>query len=124
MPPDASEADVLPYLREEHEELYELAAWTRRAVLAADPDFAERVYRGWRGIGFRHPEAGFVCAIYPRSEYVVLLFERGASLPDPEGVLFGEGTQTRFLRLSEPTPETEERIKTYVQQAVAQRLLE
>ena len=84
----------------------------------------ERVYRGWRGVGFRHPEAGFVCAIYPRGEAVELLFEHGAALADPEGLLEGEGRQTRVLRVAGPDGAAERAIRTLVQQAVAQRLLE
>jgi len=120
---DATAAEVLAYLRDEHPELSELALWTRSVVLAADPDLTERVYRGWHGVGFRHPEGGYVCAIYPRSEWIVLLFERGAALPDPEGLLLGEGRQTRFFRIAEPSEEAAQRITAYVQQAVAQRLL-
>jgi hypothetical protein len=120
---DATEAEVLAYLRNEHPELSDLAVWTRSAVLAADPDLTERVYRGWRGVGFRHPEAGYICAIYPRSEWIVLLFEHGAALPDPDGVLLGDGKQTRFFRIGEPSEEVAQRITAYVQQAVAQRLL-
>lgn len=122
---DAStEAEVLGYLRDESGPLFELAAWARRAVVDADPDLTERVYRGWRGVGFRHPDAGYVCAIHPRGDRVDLLFEHGASLPDPEGVLEGSGTQTRVLRLRKPSDAAAGTIARYVQQAVAQRLLE
>jgi hypothetical protein len=120
---DATAAEVLGYLRDEYPELSQLAVWTRSAVLAADPDLTERIYRGWHGVGFRHPEAGYICAIYPRSQWIVLLFEHGAALPDPDGILLGEGKQTRFLRIAEPTAKSAEHIVTYVQQAIAQRLL-
>jgi hypothetical protein len=120
---DATEAEILAYLNEEHPDLAGLAAWTRSAVLAADPDFGERIYRGWQGIGFRHPEAGFVCAIYPRRDWIVLLFEHGASLPDPDGALLGEGKQTRYFRIDRASREVADRITAYVQQAIAERLL-
>lgn len=120
---DATAAEVLAYLRDEHSELSELALWTRSAVLAADPDLTERVYRGWHGVGFRHREAGYICAIYPRSGWIVLLFEHGAALPDPDGVLTGDGRRTRFLRIAEPAEASGKRITAYVQQAIAQRLL-
>jgi hypothetical protein len=116
-------AEALDYLRTEHAAFYDLARWIREAVFEADPDLTERVYRGWRGVGFRHPEAGYVCAIYPRSEWVVLLFEHGESLPDPDGILLGEAKQTRFLRITDPSAELRGQIRAYVQQAVAERLL-
>ena len=112
---DATEAEVLAYLGEQHPGLYDLAAWTRQAVIRADPDLTERIYPGWQGIGFRHPEAGFVAAIYPRSEYVVLLLEHGAALPDPDGVLLGDGRRTRFLRVAEAGRDVEERIVAVIQ---------
>lgn len=120
--PSATEDEVLAYLRERHASLYKLAAWTRAEVRAADPDFTEHIYRGWDGIGFRHPEAGYVCAVYPREERVELLFEHGASLVDPEGLLTGSGTQTRVYPITEPTGEARDAIRMLVQQAVAQRL--
>ena len=115
--------EVDAYLREKQPDLYGLATWTRRAVRAADPDLTENVYRGWGGIGYRHPEAGYICAIYPRSRWIVLHFEHGASMPDPDGVLLGDGKQTRFLRIQEPDADTERVVTAYVQQAIAERLL-
>ena len=115
--------DVIAFLRELEPRTWQLAAWTRERVRRADPDLTERVYRGWKGLGFHHPEAGYVCAVYPRSEWVVLLFEHGASLVDPAGVLLGDGSRTRFLRVDRADEATAELIRPYVQQAVAQRLL-
>jgi hypothetical protein len=120
---DATEREVLAFLREKHPQHYELAVWIRRAVLAADPDLTERIFPGWNGVGFRHPEAGYLCAIYPRSEWVVLHFEHGAALPDPDGILLGDGSTTRFVRIQEPSATTGRQITAYVQQAIAERLL-
>ena len=119
----ASEEEVLTYLREEHASLYDLAVWTRGVVLDSDPDLFERVYRGWRGVGFHHPEGGYVCAIYPRGEHVDLLFEHGASLVDPDSLLTGQGTQTRTLPVTSADATTRAAIEVLVQQAIAQRLL-
>lgn len=114
--------EVRQFLTENHPEAIELSLSLRDVVLDAEPDLADRVYRGWDGIGFRHPEAGYVCAVYPREERVELLFEHGASLVDPEGLLTGSGTQTRVYPITEPTGEARDAIRMLVQQAVAQRL--
>jgi hypothetical protein len=116
-------SEALEYLRTEHPAAYELAAWVREVVLGADPDLSEHVYRGWSGVGFRHPEAGYVCGIFPRDGHVELLFEHGAALPDPDGILCGEGAQTRVIPVAAPDATLRGRIRAYVQQAVAQRLL-
>ncbi len=114
--------DVVAFLRERHEEARELALSVRAAVLAAEPDLVERVYRGWDGIGFRHPDAGYVCAIYPRGPEVRLLFEHGARLPDPDGLLEGEGAQTRHVTLRRESDAIGPSIGRLVRDAVAERL--
>jgi hypothetical protein len=124
MAPDSGPSDeAARYLREHHAPAAELALWTRDAVVRADPDLRERVYPGWQGVGFRHPEAGYVCAIFPRDRAVELLFEHGAAMVDPEGVLEGAGSQTRVIRVEAPSDATAELIFRYVQQAIAERLL-
>lgn len=66
-------------------------------VRGALPEAEIRVWRGWGGAGFIDPSAGYVCGVFPRSDHVRLLFEHGALLPDPEGLLRGEGSQTRYV---------------------------
>lgn len=93
-------------------------------ILAGEPDLTERVYPGWDGVGFRHPDAGYVCAIYPREQEqeVRLLFEHGVRLDDPEGLLEGAGTQTRFIRVRKRDDQLAAAIGRYVHAAVAERL--
>jgi hypothetical protein len=116
--------EIETYLREHHPTMVDVALWACDVVAASDQDLRPRVYRGWEGVGFRHPEAGYVCGVFPRGEWVMLLFEHGASMADPERVLLGEGTQTRFLRIDGVGEETAALISRYVQQAVAERLFE
>jgi hypothetical protein len=122
--PSPSEApdDVVAFLRERHEEARELALSVRAAVLAAEPDLVERVYPGWDGIGFRHPDAGYVCAIFARGQEVRLLFEHGTRLPDPEGLLEGDGAQTRHVTVRGGGEAIAASIGLLVRAAVAERL--
>jgi hypothetical protein len=115
--------EAAEYLRSHHAPTAALALWIRTHVRKADPDLVEKVYRGWQGVGFRHPDAGYVVAIYPRREWVGLFFEHGSSMADPEGVLQGDGKQTRFIRIDKRSKATAELITRYVQQAIAERLL-
>lgn len=119
--PDLS-ADIQVYLATTHPELAELALWVRAIVLDAEPDFAERLYRGWDGIGYRHPEAGYVCGIFPRGDEVRLLFEQGARLADTDGLLRGTGTQTRFIPVTESIHDLAETLQRYIRAAVALQL--
>jgi SAM-dependent methyltransferase len=116
--------DVYDFLVDSHPGLADLALWVREIVLASEPDLTERVYLGWDGIGFRHPDAGYVCAIYPRDQEqeVRLLFEHGVRLDDPEGLLEGAGTQTRFIRIREEDELLAVAIGRYVHDGVAERL--
>ncbi len=69
----------------------------RDVLLEAHPDLVERARRGWHSVNYTHPAAGFVCALFPTADRVDLVFERGASLPDPHGRLTGTGRQVRVL---------------------------
>jgi hypothetical protein len=119
----ADEEDVLEFLRSLAPERFELSSWTRGVLLDTEPDLRERLYPGWRGVGFHHPEADYVCAIYPAAERPLLLFEHGTALEDPDGVLVGDGTQTRSLPLDAPRDELAGRIREFLGLAVAERLL-
>jgi hypothetical protein len=51
---------------------------------------------------------------------VGLCFYYGATLPDPEGVLQGSGSQTRFIRLAGPQTLSEPAVAALIDTAVAQ----
>jgi hypothetical protein len=114
--------EIRTYLTERHPEVLDLTLWVRQLVFEAEPDFAERLYRGWDGIGFRHPDGGYICAIYPRDDEVRLLFEHGARLDDPHRILQGEGSQTRFIPITKRNNELAAVLQQYVNAAVAERL--
>jgi molybdopterin-guanine dinucleotide biosynthesis protein A len=78
------------------------AQWLRDLVTATVPDAVESVYRGWHGFGYRHPVAGYFCAVFPRAGTVQLSFEHGTLLPDPHGLLTGTGRQVRVVDVRGP----------------------
>jgi hypothetical protein len=84
-----------------------LAERLRALVRAALGEPEERVYAGWRALGYHDAQAGYFCGIFPRRGEVRLVFEYGAALADPDGILTGSGTQTRnvVLRPGDPVPE-------------------
>jgi hypothetical protein len=94
--PDAFDAFV-DLLGSYDAEVAETALTLRERVRQTHPEMTEKVYHGWRGLGFHHPEAGYVCAIFPRARSVYLSFEWGVRLPDPEGRLIGTGKMVRSL---------------------------
>lgn len=78
-----------------------LAEQLRRLILETVPDAVEAAYPVWRGIGYRHPECGYFCGIFPQKNAVKLGFEYGVLLPDPDGLLEGDGKQVRYLIFKE-----------------------
>ncbi|MCC6612749.1 MAG: DUF1801 domain-containing protein [Anaerolineae bacterium] len=82
----------------------DIAERLRRLILEAAPEMIEKGYSGWHGIGYTHPRAGYVCAIFVHDTGVKLGFEHGASLHDPDGRLrqgASKGKQVRYLELRE-----------------------
>jgi hypothetical protein len=75
----------------------------RKALRARFPTANELVYDNYNFfvIGYSPTErpSDSLISIAAAANGVGLCFIRGASIPDPEGILQGSGKQTRFLRL-------------------------
>ena len=71
----------------------------RTVIRAAIPTAVERVLPGWRSLGYRDPQAGQLCALFPYEGTVRLYLEHGAALEarglDPAGLLFAGPTMRR-----------------------------
>jgi len=67
----------------------------RRTILDADERVTETIK--WQAPTFMY--CGNIASFYPKSkEHVSLMFHTGASLPDPTGLLEGEGQTSRVAR--------------------------
>ncbi|MGI5178720.1 DUF1801 domain-containing protein [Dactylosporangium sp. CA-152071] len=96
-----------------------LARHLRDVIVEARPELTERVYRGWHGLGFHHPERGYVAAIFPGTDSVSVGFEHGADLPDPHGLLQGTGKRLRYLHFTpDMSAPTHEHLLEYLDLAV------
>ena len=71
----------------------------RQIIRETVPDATEAAHPVWHSLGYRHPEGGYFCGIFPQNDGVDLAFEFGVLLPDPDGLLQGTGKQVRYLRL-------------------------
>lgn len=85
------------------------------------PEFKEKAYPGWHGIGFQHPRAGYVCGLFPRETAVRLLFEHGRLLSDPDGVFTGGGTQTRHIDITSAAEIPANEVRRLLLEAIALR---
>lgn len=81
-------------------EIQAIVTTLRGFILQTVPNAIESANPGWHSISYRHPRQGYFCGIFPAQDMVTLVFEFGILLPDPDGVLEGEGKQVRniFLR--------------------------
>jgi len=72
-----------------------LAQAVREVVLAADPRVTEAIK--WQAPTFVY--AGNIASFYPKAKaHVALMFHKGASLPDPTGLLEGTGEVSRVAK--------------------------
>ncbi len=99
-------------------EVVDLTLQLRDLIRSVMPDAIERVYHGWHGIGFHHPAAGYVCALFPAADHVRVGFEHGHLLPGPEGAFDSGGSQVRFITVETPTPELSAQLGELVDHAV------
>jgi hypothetical protein len=114
----APERERAALLAEHTAQVAAAAAWLREVVLGALPDAHEVVYRGWHGLGYHHPAAGYVCAVFPRADDVLLGFEHGVLLDDPHGLLSGEGRTVRYVRVQAAGDPPAERLVELIDAAV------
>ena len=101
-----------------------LAQRLRGIVNRTMPEADERAYPVWKGIGYVHPQAGYVCGIFPNRDHVALAFEFGVLLHDPERLLRPGRTSAKKVRYLEVRTARDIRakaIKTWLEQSVALR---
>jgi hypothetical protein len=114
--PNAKAADILrPFPPEVRKVAQELQRLVQRAI----PTATEHPYIGWKGIGYRDPQAGYFAGIFPQPDHVRLLFEHGASLEDPEGILQGDNVrQVRWILVHPGAQVPEPAITSMLRRAV------
>jgi hypothetical protein len=87
-------------LLEQHQP--EIAALARRLIDHIDSSAGwsdVKVYPGWHGLGFHHPDVGYIVGVFPRRASVRVLFEYGHLLGEAP-FLEGSG-QTRHITFTE-----------------------
>ena len=86
-------------------EIQNLANELRALVKSTVKEHVEAVYPGWGLIGYRIKDgrrSAYLGFVAPKQDEVVLGFEFGILLDDPENVLEGKGKQVRQVSLKRP----------------------
>ena len=65
-------------------------------IKSVAPGAREAVRLETRCLRYSHARCGYFCGLYPQVSSAQLLFEFGVLLPDPEGLLEGDGPHVRF----------------------------
>jgi cytidylate kinase len=98
---DARALELSSLLAEHNPDVIDLTMTLRGVVRSALPMATEKIYPGWHGLGYDDPEAGYIGGIFPGEESVRIGFENGTELPDPSGLLTGDGSQVRYVVVEE-----------------------
>jgi hypothetical protein len=97
---------------------------TRRLVLEAAPGCNELVYDAYNAVtaaySFSERVEEAFCHVATYSGHVNLGFNRGAALPDPEGILRGSGARIRHVRIQGPADLRAPALERLLRDAVAQ----
>ncbi|HSL42257.1 MAG TPA: DUF1801 domain-containing protein [Anaerolineales bacterium] len=101
-------------------EIQSLANELRALVKETVPNVKEAVYTGWKLIGYRVKRGrsdAYFCFIAPFENRIMLGFEYGIQLFDPELRLEGEGSQVRYLTIREKEDIEPEILRAFIAEA-------
>ena len=74
-----------------------LVAELSALIKSAAPGAREAMRLETRCLRYSHARCGYFCGLFPQVSSAQLLFEFGVLLPDPEGLLEGDGLHVRFV---------------------------
>ena len=115
---------LLDYLAAYDPHLSDLTLALREVVLEEAPEAIESIAKGYAlAIGFSFtgkPLKDGFCHIVTYSSHVNLGFNRGASLPDPNGILVGKGKAIRHITIRDQNQLEHPAIRRYLQAAIEQ----
>ena len=110
-------ADLIQITRSLPQPIADMASRLALTLLSVRPDLEAKARLGWGSVNYRHPRAGFVCAIFPMEDHVSLVFEHGRQLSSP--LLEGDGKQVRFIRFAPDAEIPEDELAILLAEAIA-----
>jgi len=119
-PPDPQ---LLGFLEAYDRPISHLALALREIILQEAPDASESIYQVYTvaiWFGFSGKMKDMFCYITTHAEHVNLGFPRGAMLPDPNGVLEGEGRTMRHIKFRSQRELERPFVRRYIRAAIEQ----
>lgn|SRR5262245_52870555 len=120
MPSSAS--DVTRFFNAYPDAVRDLALATRALVKTSLPGADETLDKPARLVAYSFGSgyANMICVIIPSQKGVKLGFARGVALPDPRGLLEGEGKSSRYVQLKSASDLTTPGLKGLLRSAIAE----
>ena len=121
-----SSAQLIPFLTYYPEGIQKIVNTLRNELKKSFPPLIEKIYLGWKAIGYTHPQAGYVAAIFPTPNQVMIAFEYSAFLTDEkQQLVFGksQGKQVKYLPINKIDAEVLKNLRQFIEQAIAYQLL-
>jgi len=120
--------DLRKFLKPYDASVRELALRLRALVLEEMAPCYENIYDAYSAVAIgygtskRMSDGIFHIAVY--SKHVNLGFNDGASLPDPKGILEGQGSHIRHISIKTPDDLRRPELRTYIRRARKKALVE
>jgi len=114
---------LLGFLEAYDRPISDLALALREIVLEEAPDACESIYKVYTvaiWFGFSEKMKDMFCYITTHAEHVNLGFPRGAALPDPNGVLEGQGKTIRHIKFRSQRDLDRPFVRRYIRAAIEQ----
>jgi hypothetical protein len=114
---------LLGFLEAYDRHISDLALALREIILEEAPDASESIYQVYTvaiWFGFSEKMKDMFCYIATNARHVNLGFPRGASLPDPNRVLEGEGKTMRHIKFASERDLERPFVRRYIQAAMEQ----
>ena len=113
--------EVEAFLASYSPDVRELASKARDLILDVIPDAIEQLDPSANLIGYGYDRTykGLICGITLHKAHVNLMFARGATLPDPAGLLAGTGKRARHVKLQQPNDLQNPALRTLLETAAA-----
>ncbi len=119
----APDPQLLGFLEAYDRHISEIALALREIILEEAPDASESVYQVYTvaiWFGFSGRMKDMFCYIATNAGHVNLGFPRGTSLPDPNGVMEGEGKTMRHIKFASLGEVERPLVRRYIRTAMEQ----
>ena len=116
--------ELLGFLAPFDRSVIDLALATRALMLEEAPSAIESMYDAYNAVALGYSFTGRLkdgfCHVAVYAVHVNVGFNRGAELPDPQGVLQGSGKKIRHVRIARPADLRRPWLRRYIRAAIRQ----